>query len=134
MFPTHTLGNARRLSSCGSGDIKFSGCSGIKALNKQYVEIHKYSEYFPTQRSYVSRCHTSSLLVISDIWEKGQYILLSMLQQKVGKVAVAGDGRCDSPAHSAKYGTYSLLDVNSGLILTTNLVQVRIISCCMNNI
>ena len=35
-----------------------------------------------------------------------------------------GDGRCDSPGHSAKYGTYTLMDQNTGVILDFQQVQV----------
>ena len=37
---------------------------------------------------------------------------------------LSGDGRCDSPGYSAKYGTYSLMDSTTDLILDYSLVQV----------
>ena len=37
---------------------------------------------------------------------------------------LAGDGRCDSPGHSATYCNYSLMDTATGLILTSNVVRV----------
>lgn len=37
---------------------------------------------------------------------------------------LAGDGRADSPGFSAKFGTYSLLDLDSGKIIHFELVQV----------
>jgi len=40
------------------------------------------------------------------------------------EVVAGGDGRCDSPAHSAKYGTYSIVDTNSSKVLDFSLVQV----------
>ena len=30
---------------------------------------------------------------------------------------VRGDGKCDSPGHSAKYGTYTLMDEKTNLII-----------------
>ena len=33
--------------------------------------------------------------------------------QSHNKLGLAGDGRCDSPGHSAKYGTYTLLQADS---------------------
>ena len=50
-----------------------------------------------------------------------------MLQNKrsSGKVLhLAGDGRCDSPGFSAKYCTYSLLDMDIHAIVTFVVVQV----------
>ena len=41
-----------------------------------------------------------------------------------GSVDVCGDGRCDSPAHSAKYGTYTLMDEKTNLIIEFSVVQV----------
>ena len=37
---------------------------------------------------------------------------------------LSGDGRCDSPGYSAKYGTYSLMDSATDLILDYSLIQV----------
>ena len=40
---------------------------------------------------------------------------------------VAGDGRLDSPGHSAKYGSYSLLELTCNKIVDFKLVQVSFI-------
>ena len=37
---------------------------------------------------------------------------------------LCGDGRSDSPGHSAKYGTYSLIDEATGHITDFSFVQV----------
>ena len=37
---------------------------------------------------------------------------------------MGGDGRCDSRGHSAKYGSYSLMDAEQNKILDSQLVQV----------
>ena len=61
----------------------------------------------------VHRVHTTNQqLLIDNAVEKGDIDLL-------------GDGRCDSPGYNAKYGTYTVLDKNSGLILDFNVSQVR---------
>ena len=39
-------------------------------------------------------------------------------------MVAGGDGRCDSPGHSAKYGTYSIVDTVSSKVLDFSLVQV----------
>ena len=43
---------------------------------------------------------------------------------KGNKLHLSGDGCCDSPGYSAKYGAYSLMDSATDLILDYNLVQV----------
>ena len=101
--------------------IFFSGSSAVKALNMlKFTKIQgiSHATFLCIQRSYL-------IPATKNVWEKRQYILLSALKQEGSKLSVGGDGRCDSPGHSAKYGSYSLLDVKKGLILTTNLVQVN---------
>ena len=44
--------------------------------------------------------------------------------KQVTSIDVCGDGRCDSPGHSAKYGTYTLMDEKSNLIIEFSVVQV----------
>ena len=39
-------------------------------------------------------------------------------------MVLGGDGKCDSPGHSAKYGTYSFMDVESEKIVDFAVVQV----------
>jgi hypothetical protein len=44
-------------------------------------------------------------------------------------VVLGGDARCDSPGYSAKYGSYTLMDLVTKKILDFQLVQV-----CMSNL
>lgn len=61
--------------------------------------------------------------VIEKMWEKEQSTVLSALKsQEV--VELCGDGRCDSPGHSAKYCTYTFLDAQSEKV-----VDFKVISC-----
>ncbi|KAK2568482.1 hypothetical protein P5673_007534 [Acropora cervicornis] len=39
-----------------------------------------------------------------------------------------GDGRCDVPGHSAKYGTYTLMDEDTGNVVVSNVNQVSEVS------
>ena len=55
---------------------------------------------------------TNRQLIINNAAEKGDIDLL-------------GDGRCHSPGYNAKYGTYTVLDKNSGLILDFSISHVR---------
>ncbi|XP_077508471.1 uncharacterized protein LOC144119805, partial [Amblyomma americanum] len=54
-------------------------------------------------------------------WEEEQAVLLAEAQQKAA--TLAGDGRADSPRFSAKFGTYTLLDVEQNKILHFEVVQ-----------
>ena len=39
-------------------------------------------------------------------------------------LTLGGDGRADTPGHSAKYGSYGLLDLDLMLVVHIELVQV----------
>ena len=40
-------------------------------------------------------------------------------------IVLSGDGRCDSPGQSAKYCTYSMMDIDTGYILHFKIVDKR---------
>ena len=46
-------------------------------------------------------------------------------QVKNRDVILSGDGRCNSPGKSAKYCTYSLMDIDTGYILHSETVDKR---------
>ena len=52
--------------------------------------------------------------------------LVVMLQSDNSTLVLGGDGRADSPGHSAKYGTYTLMELSHNIILDIQLVQVII--------
>ena len=57
-----------------------------------------------------------------------------LLEKYQGKgVVLAGDGRCDSPGSSAKFCTYSLLDIDCNKILHVESVDKREVSLQSSN-
>ena len=48
-----------------------------------------------------------------------------MLQYKDKPLVLSGDGRCDSPGQSAKFCTYSLMDIESKVIVHTESIDKR---------
>ena len=58
------------------------------------------------------------------VWERQQRKLLSKLMIEKKGLVLAGDGRADSPGHSAKYGSYSIIDINKNKVVDVKLVQV----------
>ena len=59
--------------------------------------------------------------VVHHTWEQHQEALFQCLSNQV---LLAGDGRCDSPGHSAKYGTYSIMETSSSNVIDFEVVQV----------
>ena len=62
--------------------------------------------------------------VVIQEWRKQQMSLLHRLQQMDGGLVLAGDGRCDSPGHSAKFGSFSVIEQRLRKVLDVQLVQV----------
>ncbi|XP_033127088.1 uncharacterized protein LOC117124861 [Anneissia japonica] len=60
---------------------------------------------------------------VNQMWEFHQQEILKDYSTKIN-LTLAGDARCDSPSHSATFGTYSLMDCEKNIILTTNVVKV----------
>lgn len=52
---------------------------------------------------------------------------MNHLKCKKDGLAFGGDGRADSPGHSAKYGSYTLLELSSSKVVDFQLVQVFVI-------
>ena len=58
------------------------------------------------------------------MWHHHQLSLLSPLKSAGTKLTLGGDGRADSPGHSAKYGSYTVMDLEQHIVLDMQLVQV----------
>ena len=65
--------------------------------------------------------------VINDTWEAERLNTVNQLMSQE-EVNLNGDGRCDSPGHNAKYNVYTMMDSDSGKIVTFKLVQVTEVS------
>ncbi|XP_026064662.1 uncharacterized protein LOC113047488 isoform X2 [Carassius auratus] len=70
------------------------------------------------------RRHASMYLepLIIYMWKKEQVDLVKDLCE-ADKVIIGGDMRADSPGHSAKYGSYTTMDLQNNLIIDIQLVQ-----------
>ena len=61
---------------------------------------------------------------IISIWSQEQAWLLAQSKAQSTSLSIGGDGRADSPGHSAKYGSYGIIDLNTYKVLHIELVQV----------
>ncbi|XP_014676344.1 PREDICTED: uncharacterized protein LOC106816275 isoform X1 [Priapulus caudatus] len=101
-----------------SSAMLLSGCSPVKAVNfLRAINIVTFSKntYYRFQRLYI-------LPAINRSWEYKQAALLKEVQGR--DVTAGGDGRCCSPGHTAVYGSYSVMDLETSKILDMQLVKV----------
>ncbi|XP_064649995.1 uncharacterized protein LOC135501685 [Lineus longissimus] len=95
-----------------SAAILFSGNTYARLQDiSDYLKlpILSWSQFFALQKCYL-------FPVINETWKSCQFGVVNDLSRE-SNIVLSGDGRCDRPGHSAKYGTYSLMDVNTGLIV-----------------
>ena len=103
-----------------SSAILFSGSLPAKSL--RVLEIIRCATI--TTRTFFSHQRHFLHLSVASVWKRRQSKLLADIREREEGLIVAGDGRADSPGHSAKFGTYSLVDVVSGNVVYLELVQV----------
>lgn len=76
-------------------------------------------------RSTVFRHQNSYIYgAVKTLWEEETEKLKEEVRSSPDGQVVAGDSRCDSMGHSAKYGCYSLMDTVRNKVLTLKLIQV----------
>ena len=109
-------------SSCFSGNFLLAACilltGGLFAKMSSFFDLLNLvfiskSTFYVVQSTYI-------LPMIQAAWTRERSRVWELLGKK--KLAVAGDGRCDSPGYSAKYGTYTMMDTASQLIIDFELV------------
>lgn len=103
-----------------SAGILFSGALAAKVLRVlQCMGVATI-----TQRTFSS--HQSSILFpsVARVWDKHQRDYVRMAEERGEPLVLGGDGRADSPGHCAKYGSYSTIDLEQGIVVDIQLVQV----------
>jgi hypothetical protein len=101
--------------------ILFAGASPSKTLTMfKHMNMPMFSSrtYFQIQSCYLVPATMS-------VWKTQQDIELAAVRGI--DLVLGGDARCDSPGHSAKYGTYTLMDIKNTKVLECQLVQVSTI-------
>ena len=98
LFTGNTFAGISRLASC---------------LNLQFISE---SVFYDTQQRFL-------FTVLNQAWANEQQMVRQELSNK-SVINLNGDGRCDSPGHNAKYGTYTLMDDDSGKVVAFSVVQV----------
>ncbi|XP_030222827.1 uncharacterized protein LOC115551293 [Gadus morhua] len=100
-----------------SAAIYFTGTSFFQ-LQKVFKAMHLKSIGYTTFRRH-ARTYLEPAVIHK--WHQFQEEELQFLSQR--KVKIGGDMRADSPGHCAKYGSYSLINLENNNIIDTQLVQ-----------
>ena len=103
-----------------SAAILFSG--SLPAKVSQVLRIYgcasiSYRTYFRHQGSFLQPA-------ICTVWKKHQADLFKQLRREKRPLIIGGDGRADSPGHSAKFGSYTVMELKKKVIIDIQLVQV----------
>ena len=115
-----TIGNVPAGNICLSAAILYAGALPAKAIRIfRFLNCYTISSntFFRHQRQYLQPA-------ISSTWKSQQLAVLSSLKDQKKKLALSGDGRADSPGHSAKYGSYTVIEMSCNKVLDYRLVQV----------
>ena len=102
-----------------SASVLFSGSS----ISKVSILMHHLRVPFIGKRTFYRHQKFYLIPIINDEFHRRQRILIDERRGK--EISVGGDARCDSPGHTAKYGSYTFMDVSSNKVLDIQLVQVR---------
>ena len=101
-----------------SSSILLSGSTFTKVASlADILNLKIFSEktFYNIQNKYL-------LPVINEFWLKEQNSTFSELGGR--DLWLSGDGRCDSPGHNAKYGTYTMIDQKTDKIVDFKVFQV----------
>ncbi|XP_061170182.1 uncharacterized protein LOC133179442 [Saccostrea echinata] len=102
-----------------SAAILFTGLLPSKALRfMEHINIQTITPntFFQHQKHYL---HPS----ICSVWKTFQDNYFQKMVESGKDLTIGGDGRADTPGHSAKFGSYAILDLELSLVINVQLVQ-----------
>ena len=115
------INNIPAINLLVSSSILFSGALPTQVIRLftnmgcAFISTHTY---FRHQKDYLYPA-------IFSVWKRNQEALLQQVRLEGRGLIISGDGRADSPGHSAKYGSYTVMELEMGVVLDVQLVQVR---------
>ena len=112
------------ISSMAAGNLLLS--AGILFTGNSYSNFANVAKatnlQFFSDRNFTSTQKKYLFPVVNKVYSEHEEAILDEVRNK--QVVAGGDGRCDSPGHSAKYGTYSIVDTDTSKVIDFSLVQV----------
>lgn len=88
-----------------SASILFSGSQPtnvLRLLSHMNLQCYSVNTFFTHQRHFM-------LPAVESVLNSSAGLLCQFAKERGGDVCLAGDGRSDSPGHSAKYGSYTVM-------------------------
>ncbi|OPL20297.1 hypothetical protein AM593_05010, partial [Mytilus galloprovincialis] len=103
-----------------AGAILFSGSNPSKALN---FMKHAGVQFFFSLRTY-NYMQTAYLFpAVNLVWSRKQLELVDKVKDSGRSLKLGGDAHCCSPGHTAKCGSYSIMDLTTSKEIDMQLVQ-----------
>ncbi|KAK2571601.1 hypothetical protein P5673_002962 [Acropora cervicornis] len=102
-----------------SAAILYSGSmisQTLRMLKIMKIQCFSRQTYHKHQRNYL-------IPIIVQMWKEEQAKLVERLSNLEGGIVLSGDGRSDSPGHSAKYGAFTVIEKRTNKVLDVQLVQ-----------
>lgn len=96
--------------------LKFFGCV---TMNKRTFFMHQSKYLQPS---------------IASVWKEHQTSILKQLRKEKRPLIIGGDGRADSPGHSAKFGAYTAIELKKKVVVDVQLVQVYILIVLLHRV
>lgn len=103
-----------------SAAILFSGMSPTKVIRM----FSLYGCATITNRTFFAHQNKYLQPSVFAVWNQHQTELLKQLHKEKRPLILGGDGRADSPGHSAKFGSYTIMELKQKAVIDVQLVQV----------
>ena len=120
----YTWNSQPMIKEMAAGNLLMS--SAILLSGATYTKIATLAEIlglcFFSEKTFCTIQDSYLFPVINEVWEQEQNTVFNDLKGK--DLWLSGDGRCDSPGHNAKYGTYTMIDQITDKIVDFQVVQV----------
>nr|XP_054605995.1 uncharacterized protein LOC129166755 [Nothobranchius furzeri] len=112
------------VNSIPAGNLQL--CAAVLFTGSSFSQISKFLGAFNVQGlSKQSFCRHQAKLLIPTVSWQWQLEQADIIQEATesGPVTLGGDMRADSPGHSAKYGSYTMMDLKRNKVIDIQLVQ-----------
>ncbi|XP_021351033.1 uncharacterized protein LOC110448878 [Mizuhopecten yessoensis] len=97
-------------------DITENNCNRMDAGNTEPDKARNLTTYNRLQSTYIVPSTLSC-------WQFQQSVYMANIKRNGSSIKLGGDARCSSPGHTAKYGSYTVMDVQTAKVVDTQLVQ-----------